>query len=732
LLRLASYWRETLWDAVYPETRRAACRRFSSLFASLSIRQDAINPSSSPVILSGATRSFPAHALLPTGKRRAPGRAAKDLSSLRSAFRKSNVGFALLLAVSSIIPSRVSSQTSEAQIEQSFRAGQQALKQGDFARAKEEFKKVLALDPSLVEAEVNLGLAYQSLFEYDSAVRHLAKALRERPNLLGPTVIVGMDYLKLGSPEKAVPYLQHALKLDPANRDARQALASCYLAQDDFRSAAEEFRQTAALDSDKSEAWFHLGHEYLDLSASLAFRGARLYKESAWGHRFLGDLLFQRNRWEDAVKEYQKALSAGPRQPGLHDSLGQTYLHAGKLDDAEKEFRLESQLDPSNELAWLGLASLQLVRGQASAALESLVKAWEISPEFLALQRSFPSIDLPAGSARDLASREQDEPESAVKHFLLAALYAAASETALSDSEWKSFRAQFLSWRQAQDAADTRSNDDPCKAYRYSRCIDSLKTATHLTDSQRVLLGRTYFESQQYEPAADALGQVPGVNSENAEASYWLARTYQALGAAAYAQLEESFPDSWRTHQLRAEGLALRQDLDGAIKEYQSALQLRPNEPELHQALGQLYLDNHSDAEARTELEKALELDPTRTHALLLLGRLYVQNRENEKALSYLQRALRLQPDLAEASELLGTAYVRLAQFANAIPRLEKAAPRDHYGNVHYQLYLAYHKLGRDELAKKALERSQELRRSSLEHDQAVIMGSPQVETEPQ
>ena len=131
-------------------------------------------------------------------------------------------------------------------------------------------------------------------------------------------------------------------------------------------------------------------------------------------------------------------------------------------------------------------------------------------------------------------------------------------------------------------------------------------------------------------------------------------------------------------------------------------------------------------------MEKALELDPTRTHALLLLGRLYVQNRENEKALSYLQRALRLQPDLAEASELLGTAYVRLAQFANAIPRLEKAAPRDHYGNVHYQLYLAYHKLGRDELAKKALERSQELRRSSLEHDQAVIMGSPQVETEPQ
>src|SRR5205807_1887813 len=164
--------------------------------------------------------------------------------------------------------------------------------------------------------------------------RHLAKALRERPNLLGPTVIVGMDYLKLGSPEKAVPYLQHALKLDPANRDARQALASCYLAQDDFRSAAEEFRQTAALDSDKSEAWFHLGHEYLDLSASLAFRGARLYKESAWGHRFLGGLLLQRSRREDAAQEYRKAPSSDTKQSALHASFGQSNLHASKVDGA--------------------------------------------------------------------------------------------------------------------------------------------------------------------------------------------------------------------------------------------------------------------------------------------------------------------------------------------------------------------------------------------------------------
>jgi tetratricopeptide (TPR) repeat protein len=637
----------------------------------------------------------------------------------------------VLFALWLTAPKFATCQTSEEQLELFFRAGQAALKQGEFVRATQEFKKVLAIDPTLVEAEVNLGLAYQSLFEYDLAVRHLTKALRERPNLLNAAVIVGMDYLKLDSPQKAVPFLQRALKLDPSNHEARQALGSAYLVQENFRSAAEEFRQVAVIDSDKSEAWFKLGHEYLDLAARLAYRGAHLYRESAWGHRFLGDLLLQRSRWDDAAQEYRKALGIEPQQSGLHTSLGQVFLHEGKLDEAETEFHQELQLDSQNELAWLGLANLQLAKGQATDALASSGKVWEISPELLILQREFLSVELL--QAKSALSRLQDEPEGAAKHFLSAALYAAANESTLSDRQWKLLQTDFSTWQQAPNAgAGVRADQDPCKAHRYSRCVDSLRRRNHLTDSERVLLGKTHFTLQLYEAAADALAQVKGSTKENAEASYWLERTYQALGAEAYARLQESFPDSWRTHQLRAEGFALRQDFDGAIKEYQAALHLRPNEAALHDALGELYLNNHTNEDAQLELERALALDPSRTHALYLLGTLYVQKRENEKALSYLERALRLQPDLTEASGLLGTAYVRLGQFANAIPKLEKAAPLDHYGNVHYQLYLAYRKLGQAELAQKALARSQDLRRSSLERDQALIMGSPQVEPEPQ
>jgi tetratricopeptide (TPR) repeat protein len=637
--------------------------------------------------------------------------------------------FALLLQV----PRSASAQSSQQDIEVSFRAGQAAIRQGNFLRATEEFKKVLALDPGLVEAQVNLGLAYQSLLDYDAAAGWLSRALRERPNLVGLNIIVGMDYLKLASPEKADPYLRRALELDPSSLDAHDAMALYQLTQENFQGAAEQYRKIADLDPDKAEALFKIGHQYLDLAARLAYSGARLYPESPWGHRFLGDVLFERNRWEDAAREYNKALAIEPQQSGLHTLLGECLLQTGKLEDAETEFRRELQLDSRSEGAWLGLANLQLARGQASEALASVSAVWQSSPEFLKSHPEFLSIGLAKENSEACVSLLLDQPEGPPKHILLSVLYASLNDNALAQRELRSFQDDLVKWQSTSRAASqAHPGPDSCKLHLYSSCIEWLQAAKQPTDSTYLLLGKSYYTLQQYDRAADALARVHGSKIENSEAAYWLERTYQALAAEAYTQLEESSPDSWRTHQLRAESLALRQDRDGAIKEYEAALHLRPDAAELHEALGEFYLDNRSDEDAQNELERAEALDPSRTKTLYLLGRLYVLDNQNEKAVPVLERALRLQPNLNDANGLLGTAYVRMGKFADAVPRLEKAAPLDHMGNIYYQLYQAYRKLGQAGRAQEALARSQDLRRSSLERDQAVILGSPRPEPDPQ
>src|SRR5206468_11321320 len=102
--------------------------------------------------------------------------------------------------------------------------------------------------------------------------------------------------------------------------------------------------------------------------------------------------------------------------------------YARKLNEAEKEVYIELQYESSNDVSCIALANLQLTKVHATAVLESLSKALEISPEFFNGQRSFPSTDLPPESAKASVSRLQNEPDGAPKHFLLAALYAAANE----------------------------------------------------------------------------------------------------------------------------------------------------------------------------------------------------------------------------------------------------------------------------------------------------------------
>ena len=272
------------------------------------------------------------------------------------------------------------------------------------------------------------------------------------------------------------------------------------------------------------------------------------------------------------------------------------------------------------------------------------------------------------------------------------------------------------------------TNGGQCHSIHDAECARWLESRKQISRAETLLLGKTQYTLQQYADAADTLAKLLALDEGNMEATYWLALTYQALGAECYDQLQELFPDSWRTHQLRAEGYNLRDDANDAIQEYQHALQLRPDAAELHEALGELLLKKISYGEAQAELETSLGLDPSRARTLYLLGRLYMQKHENEEAVPYLQKALRYQPGMQEACSLLGTDYVRLGQDAKAIPELEKAAATDFYGDVHYQMYVAYRKLGKTQLAAQALARSQELRRDSAAEHQAMVSGVEKVE----
>jgi len=317
----------------------------------------------------------------------------------------------------------------------------------------------------------------------------------------------------------------------------------------------------------------------------------------------------------------------------------------------------------------------------------------------------------------------QKSPSQPAANFLMWAAYGALGKTAQAEDQRKTFLTQTAALGgDKRGTPEGKSPRQACTFHDYAACIRLLQPRKDLKPADRLCLGKSLFAIGQFEKAAGAFAAVLAAEPQNAEAAYWLIRAYTVLSNGCFGQLVTNFPDSWRTHQLRAETYHLQQADKDAIGEYKAAIRLHPEDFELHRTLGELYLASHELEEAKKELDSALTLNPGDARGIYLLGAWYVVQRQPQAATPYLVRSLRLDPSLLEAHAVLGKAYLRTGQPALALPELEKAIETDRYGDLHYVLYETYRDLGKNDLAQKALDQSQALRKKSAADDQAKII----------
>src|SRR5262249_37064797 len=163
-------------------------------------------------------------------------------------------------------------------------------------------------------------------------------------------------------------------------------LAASELAGGHYGPAAKQFRAIFSREPNQEEAWFNLGHDYLDLAKPLAAMLTLQHQGSAWAHRFFADSWSERQSWNDAPREDRLAIGIDSRQLGLHAQLGMACLRQGKVDDAEAEFREELKLGSHHARALLGMAEVQLLQGKPVAALDAVSKIWDSDPSFLKQQ----------------------------------------------------------------------------------------------------------------------------------------------------------------------------------------------------------------------------------------------------------------------------------------------------------------------------------------------------------
>jgi len=195
---------------------------------------------------------------------------------------------------------------------------------------------------------------------------------------------------------------------------------------------------------------------------------------------------------------------------------------------------------------------------------------------------------------------------------------------------------------------------------------------------------------------------------DDPEVLYRTTHVFSDLSTRSGQRLLNAVPGSRQAHQLYAETLEAQGKSTDAITEYRKLLATEPGLAGIHYQVGRLLLAGEPTIAtleaARREFEEELRISPTHVDSEYELGEMARQARKWNEAIEHFSRAVKVDPNAIRALIGLGKTLVSAGRPVEAVQPLQKAvklAPED--ASAHYQMYLAYLRVGREEEARKQL-----------------------------
>ncbi len=131
-------------------------------------------------------------------------------------------------------------------------------------------------------------------------------------------------------------------------------------------------------------------------------------------------------------------------------------------------------------------------------------------------------------------------------------------------------------------------------------------------------------------------------------------------------------PVCWMAYNNLGIVLAEKGQTDEAIKHYQEAMRLRPDDAEAHYNLGIVLTERGQIGGAISQYQEALRLKPGYAEAHYNLGVALGRKGQTDEAIRQYQEAIRLKPQHAEAHNNLGIVFTAKGQIDDAISQFQE------------------------------------------------------------
>jgi tetratricopeptide (TPR) repeat protein len=192
----------------------------------------------------------------------------------------------------------------------------------------------------------------------------------------------------------------------------------------------------------------------------------------------------------------------------------------------------------------------------------------------------------------------------------------------------------------------------------------------------------------------------------NADVLYLKAKLHmKAFNDTTLAMFQRT-PASYRVHELSAEIFEMQSRYDEAVAEYNKAIELNPQAPDLHFRLGRaILLAGHNPealAKAATAFRDEQKLNPEDGACEFQLGQIAQVEGKKPDAKAHFEKALALSPQFVQAMIALGKIETLDKHYERALALLTKAVELQPANETaHYALLTAYRDAGQMDKAKE-------------------------------
>jgi tetratricopeptide (TPR) repeat protein len=310
-------------------------------------------------------------------------------------------------------------------------AGIAAQHNHDLKTAIEDYRKVLAVQPGMLEARANLGAALSADGQFDAAIEEDTRACAQAPGNVALRMNLALAYYKKGDMPHAHTELQavHAARPSEVN-------AAVLLAYTDIKvgKEAEAAALLAPLERGReSDMDFEYVYGYALIETGKDAEGLPRVEASAKATNSVdayvvaGTARLRRSEFREARADLEAALAINPAFPGLYTLVGQARDAMGDTAAAETAFAAALKESPKDPTANLYLGVILLKEREFDRARPLLDTALQLQPGLPLARFQLAKLNSMTGkyaeAAAVLEDLERADPNWLDPHVELALIY---------------------------------------------------------------------------------------------------------------------------------------------------------------------------------------------------------------------------------------------------------------------------------------------------------------------